>query len=168
MEFYDAATWQNIPHGSAACLAVDGIYAAPASAPGDLGLTDVRRITVLGDYRNASIVDWEAGDPAFSAVALRKFVRGRRAVGQRAIVYCDRAVAREAWQDLTEGTDARLRDYAEWWISTLDGIKRTADQLAAELAGTWGAPIPAAKIWADQHTGGMTAKVDTSTLLGEW
>jgi hypothetical protein len=168
MEFYDAATWQNIPHGAAACLAVDGIYAAPASAPADLGLTDHRWITVDGDYRNASIIDWEKGDPAFSDRKLRRFVRGRRAAGQRAIVYCDRADAREAWQALTEGDDVRLRDYAEWWISTLDGVKRTAEQLAAELRDAWGAPIPASQIWACQHTGGMTAKVDTSTLLGTW
>ena len=167
-QFYDAATWQNIPHGTSACLYGDGRYAAPADAPKILGLTQYRIITVTGDYRIAGAIDFEPGNPCYDPRTLRRYVRGRRNSGHRARVYCDRADASEAWHGLTEGTDTNLRDYAEWWISTLDGTDWTPDELAADLASRWGAPIPAGKLWGNQNRGGMTAPYDESNLFGQW
>jgi hypothetical protein len=162
--FFDNAQWHNIPQGSLAALYCDGRFAAPSNAATVLHLPGARRITVLGDYRNASILDWEPGDVQTPAT-LRGFVRGRKAVSQMAIVYCDRAQAAETWNALTEGSDTNLRDYALWWISTLDEVTWPVAALAQNLASVWGAPIPESQLWANQNMPGVNGTSDRSNLF---
>lgn len=153
MEFYDSADWPVIPHGTAAALYVDGEFRAPPTAPAQLQLTAARWITVAGDYRQASILDWEPGNPCYSPAGLRRHVRGRRALDMEAWVYCDRADAAEALAALVDwGTgDLAAYDGLFWWISTLDGENWTADTLAADLASRFHAPIHPDRIAANQY-----------------
>lgn len=146
-EFGDSAEWRNIPADLAAVLPIDGNFAAPPAAAARF--PRVRWYTVTGDYRHAGAIDWELGNPCFNAGSLRRFVRGRRAMGVRARVYVDRADAREALDALGPG----LLSYAAllWWIPTLDGKRWTADELAGDLAANWDAPIPAGQLWANQY-----------------
>lgn len=163
--FFDNVLWHNIQPGSLAALYADGRYTAPAIAESALGLTGARRITVLGNYQIASIIDFEPGNAAYDPKTLRRFTRGRRNLGADSITYCDRADAAETWHALTEGTDTNLRDYTLWWISTLDGVPWTAEELAADLATNWGAPIPASRIWANQNIRGIGGTSDRSNLF---
>jgi hypothetical protein len=58
MDFYDSTRPDLIPADTAACLHYDGLYAAtPEQAK---RFKAVRWITVLGDYRNCGIADFEA------------------------------------------------------------------------------------------------------------
>lgn len=168
MKFYDAAHWAGIPPESYAALYRDGEYAAPLTAPAQLRLTGHRWITVTGDYRNSGIIDWEPGNPCYTPSALRAFVRGRRRMGARARVYCDRADAAEALDAVMAwlGGDLGIYPGLSWWIATLDNQNWTAETLSDELAARWDAPIPAGRLWANQNVRGTD--YDTSTLFGDW
>jgi hypothetical protein len=146
MEFYDAVEPASIPMHTAACLYYDGRYAA---MPTEAGLfSQVRWITVLGDYQHCGIADYERGNPVFGAAgALEAWVSGRAAMGKRARVYCNRVTLPDVRARLA-GLDWLL------WIATLDG-----DQLARDWAPN---------LWAVQYAGGPTAAFDTSILYGEW
>lgn len=162
--FFDNVLWGNIPQGSLAALYLDGRWPAPPNAATVLHSPGVRRITVTGNYKEASIIDFEPGDVT-STQRLRRFVRGRRASGELAIVYSDRADAADTWDGLTEGADTNLRDYAKWWISTLDEINWSADELSANLHASWDAPIPPSQLWANQNMPGINGTSDRSNLF---
>lgn len=161
----DDIDWRNITPGSLVALDQDGLYAAPPNAPRQINAADARWITVYGNYRASSIVDWEPGNPVYTSQGLRRFVRGRRYMQEEAITYLDRADAHDAWMALTEGTDTNLRDYTMWWIATLDNTLWSPQQLAEDLAVNWGAPIPASKIWANQNVRGINGQPDVSNLF---
>jgi hypothetical protein len=160
--FYDSARWGLIPEKSRALLYMDGRYAAtPADAR---RFSAVRWITVLGGTaaaRSAGAIDFEAGNEAFTGEQLREFVIERQAMNCRARVYCDRANLAAAY--------ARVHDLPNvcYWISTLDGKKWTAAELAANLPA-YGVKLAEPQLWAVQYEGGPTAAYDTSLLLGAW
>lgn len=145
--FYDAVTPANIPAGSDACLYYDGDYAA---TPEDAKrFKQVRWITVLGDFYDCGIADYEAGNEVYSQPgALRDWVQGRIQAGHRARVYCNRA-SLPIVRTLLSGIDTY-----QVWVSTLDGD---------HLNPTW-----TAGLWAVQYAGGPTAAYDTSVLYGTW
>lgn len=169
-EFYDAADWRNLPHGSRAMLYFDGEFAVPPAAQTELKLDRYHYITVTGNH-GCGAIDWEPRNPCFTDPILRSYVRGRRATGHRARVYVQMSLAAEAIRALTDG-GSHLFDWAEWWIPTLDGHLHTPQQLAQELRDNWDAPIPPENIWAQQWTQlpeiGPNAKLDVSTLYTTW
>jgi len=146
MDFYDSTQPNLIPAGSHACLYYDGDYAAnPAEAK---RFAAVRWITVLGDYRNCGIADYEQGNAVYSEPgALRAYVEGRKNMGTRARVYCDRANLPKVRSAL-EGLNYLV------WIGTLDGDKLS--------------PGYTPGLWGVQFAGGPTAEYDTSVLYGVW
>jgi hypothetical protein len=146
MDFYDSTRPDLIPADTAACLYYDGLYAAtPEQAK---RFRAVRWITVLGDYRNCGIADFEAGNEVYAkAGALRAYVQGRINMGTRARVYCDRSNLPKVRADL-EGLNYLV------WIGTLDGNKLSPDW----TPGLWGV----------QFAGGEDAAYDTSILYGVW
>ena len=143
-DFHDSARVGLIP-GGAAALYHDGRFAAtPEQAK---RFSRVRWITVIGDYRNCGIIDYEPGEADYTPGRLRAFVQGRKDMNCRARVYCNRSDLAGA-QKAVEGLPV------EWWISTLDGNKLHAGWIQG--------------LWAVQYAGGMTAQYDTSVLYGEW
>lgn len=174
MQFYDAANWRNIPHGSSAALYGDGLYAAPSDAPSILGLVRIRFITVIGDYRKAGIIDWEAGNPCFTSEGLIDYVAGRKSMNVRARIYVQRSLVSQALADLDASEIQDLATYSGllWWIPTLDGHQWTAAELQADLAANWNANLPIDTIWGNQWTQipelGSDAIADQSTLFGVW
>jgi hypothetical protein len=146
MDFYDSTQPQLMPAGSHACLYYDGFYAADAEQARRFAA--VRWITVIGDYENCGIADFEQGNEVFSQPgALRAWVEGRKGMRVRARVYCDRANLATVRSEL-EGLEYLV------WLSTLDG-----DKLSAQYTlGLWGV----------QYAGGPTANYDTSVLYGVW
>jgi hypothetical protein len=146
MDFYDSVSPEKIPAGTHACLYYDGLYAAkPAQAK---RFAAVRWITVLGDYHNCGIADYEQGNEVYNkAGALRAFVQGRINLGLRARVYCNRSTLPTVRSHL-EGLNYLV------WIGTLDGNK---------LSAHW-----TTGLWGVQYAGGMTAAYDTSILYGVW
>ena len=105
-----------------------------------------RWITVMGNFRDCGIADFEAGNPVFGEQGrLRAWVQGRANMGARARVYCDRSNVPLVQQEL-----AGLSWL--WWIATLDGNKLSPSY----LPGMWGV----------QYTGNN--RYDTSVLYGEW
>jgi hypothetical protein len=146
MDFYDSTQPAKIPAGSHACLYFDGDYAAtPADAK---RFAATRWITVLGDYRNCGIADFEAGNEVFSKPgALRAFVEGRKSMNVRARVYCDLSNLPTVRSELG-GLEYLV------WLGTLNGNKLSADY----TPGLWGV----------QYAGGPTAAYDTSILYGVW
>lgn len=166
---FDSDVWQDLPPNSNVMLYKDGLFAAPADAPQQLHATGVRYITVTGDYRGCGAIDWETGNPCFTAAGLRGYVRGRRALNAVARVYCDRADAHEALWALYDSGHGTLGEYDKlvWWISTLDNVQWTADALARELAANWDAPIAASKLWGNQYGPAKPgAHYDTSNVYG--
>lgn len=170
-EFFDAERWQAIAPGAAAILPVDGRFAVTSGEASRFGR--VRWYTVTGDGTRAGAIDWEPGNPCFTAAALRGFVRVRRSLGARARVYVQRSLAAEAIAALRDFGAGELLAYPRllWWIPTADGAPWTAETLAANLADVWDAPIPAGQIWANQNhqmigIGGNP--VDVNALFGEW
>jgi hypothetical protein len=146
MDFYDSTQPELIPAGSHACLYYDGDYAATAEQAKRFAAT--RWITVLGDYANCGIADYEAGNEVYAQPgALRAWVEGRHKMNVRARVYCDRANLAAVRSHL-EGLEYLV------WISTLDGDKLSASY----TPGLWGV----------QYAGGVTASYDTSVLYGVW
>lgn len=170
VEFADSARWEAIPPGSWAALYADGEFAAPQSA--QRLFRGVRHYTVWGNWRIAKIIDWEPGNPCFTPAALRRFVRGRRALGEDAVVYCDRADAAEALAALHDFGHGELANYSGLMfdIATLDGADWSAIELADDLARNWDAPIPAAAIWANQYVtrAGPDGPYDVSRLFGRF
>ncbi len=146
MDFYDSTQPAEIPEGAHACLYFDGDYAAaPAQAK---RFAATRWITVLGDYRNCGIADFEAGNEVYAQPgALRAYVEGRLGMNVRARVYCDLANLPTVRSEL-EGLQYLV------WLSTLDGNKLSAGY----TPGLWGV----------QYAGGPTAAYDTSVLYGVW
>lgn len=171
--FYDASDVRNLPSGKDVTLYRDGDFAVNPTIARRFGR--VRWFTVVGNYRDCGLIDWEPGNPAFTPAGLQRFVFGRRQLGKRARVYVDRVDARPAmfalgWDGRTPVTDlpasGHLVAYAEWHIATLDSDPRTRAELAAELANRWHAPIPEGKLWAQQYA--TDGRVDTSHLFGTW
>lgn len=144
--FYDSAQWKKLPRGAAVCVYYDGDFAAPAAAQDEFFTT--RWITVLGDWRNAGIADFEQGNEVYSKPgALLEWVRGRKSLGLRARVYCDRDNLPKV-RALLKGETYLV------WIGTLDGNKLGKDW----TPGLWGV----------QYAGGPDADYDTSVLYGTW
>ena len=159
-EFEDAVSTGNIPAGKYAALYLDGDFAATEADAARY--PHHRWITVLGDPA-ASCGDYEPGNPLYDEPGrLRKWADGRQAIhGEHVRVYCDRANAAVA-------ALAVAGIPHEWWISTLDGKRWTAAELAADLAANWHVVIDPAHIWANQYQGGIHAATDTSDLFGTW
>lgn len=160
--FYDAVTPANIPAKARACLYNDGRY--KASAEEAKRFSAVRWITVLGGgaaAAGAGCCDYEQGNPAFDGPSLREWALARQAMDCRARVYTDLSNAPSA--------HAKVGDLPNvvWWVSTLDGKQLTAAQIVKAVA-TFGVTLAEKAIWALQYEGGMTAKYDTSILLGTW
>jgi len=183
-DFYDAAIWSHLPSpGTDLMLYQDGEFAVPPDAIRELRPARWHGITVTGDPAWGAI-DWEPRNPCFTGAGLRGYVRGRlgrRRAGEvstRARVYVEMHQAREALGQLgyRDGLEwfrqPPLVSYPLWWIPTLDGKLRTPEELAAELAGIWDAPIPVSALWGQQYTQlpeiGPVATVDVSRLFGEW
>jgi hypothetical protein len=146
MDFYDSTQPELIPEGSHACLYFDGDFAATEEQAKRFAA--VRWITVLGDFANCGVADFEAGNEVFSQPgALRAYVQGRKNMGVRARVYCDQENLPTVRSEL-EGLEYLV------WLSTLDGNKLSA----SFTPGLWGV----------QFAGGVTAAFDTSVLYGVW
>lgn len=144
--FYDSTRPALIPAGASACLYVDGDYAATAEEA--KRFDRVRWITVLGDFMNAGIADFEAGNEVYSKPgALRAWVQGRHAHDWRARVYCDRDNLPTV-RSLLEGEEYLI------WLATLDGEKLSVDYTE--------------DLWAVQYEGGVSDDYDTSILYGVW
>lgn len=169
--FYDAADWQHIPHDSDVALYCDGNFAAPPAAADELGAKRVRLITVTGNWRNASIVDYEKFNPVYFPAGLRAFVRGRRSQDMDAIVYCNQSTAAEAISALRDFGFGTLLKYPKlyWWIATLDDIEISAVDLVRQLASHWDAPeITLANLWANQWGQGEGGLYDISRRYLSW
>lgn len=168
VDFYDSARWQTLQGLGAAALYRDGRFAAPTDAPQTLKLKRHRWITIDDDYRDCSIIDWEQGNPCFTAQGLVRFVLGRRGLDKEAIPYFDRADAHAAVDALKSYGTGQLWRYPRlyFWLGTLDGTPLTAEDLAEQLADRWDAPIPTDRIWADQYLDDGTK--DTSRLFLRW
>jgi hypothetical protein len=146
MDFYDSTQPEEIPAGSHACLYYDGDYAASPEQASRFAAT--RWITVLGDYRNCGIADFEAGNEVYSKPgALRAYVEGRKSMNVRARVYSDLSNLPTVRSEL-EGLEYLV------WLSTLDGNKLS--------------PGYTPGLWGVQFAGGPTAAYDTSVLYGVW
>jgi hypothetical protein len=146
MNFYDSTRPELIPAGAHACLYFDGRYAATKQEAKRFAA--VRWITVVGNYRDCGVADYEAGNAVYSkAGALRAWVQGRMNMHTRARVYCDRANLPKVRAHL-EGLDYLV------WLATLDGDKLSKNY----TPGLWGV----------QFAGGETAPYDTSVLYGVW
>jgi hypothetical protein len=162
--FYDAVTPAAIPARADACLYVDGLYAATAQQAARFAA--VRWITVIGGAaiaRRSGCADYEPGNPVYSTPgALRAWAAERHAMGCRARPYFDRADAARAWEQVHDLPNVFP------WVATLSGTRQTAEELAADLADNWGAPIPADRLWGNQFQGGIRAPYDVSILLGTW
>lgn len=159
IEFYDSVTPAKIPAGAThAALYRDGKFAAtPEQAK---RFPHVVWITVDGDP-HSQVADFEPGNPVFAADALSRWEHQRHTLGRRGIIYCDRSSVAGALAELSGRR-------ADWWISTLDGKRWTAEELAADLKASFGVTIPAGDIWANQYAGGPDADYDTSDLFGVW
>jgi hypothetical protein len=146
MDFYDSTQPDLIPEDTYAALYYDGDYAAtPEQAK---RFAAVRWITILGDYANCGIADFEQGNPVYSQPgALRAFVQGRMNMGKRARVYSDLSNLPTVRSEL-DGLDYLV------WLATLDGNKLSPNY----TPGLWGV----------QFAGGPTADYDTSILYGTW
>ena len=144
-DFHDSTRPALIPAGGDAALYHDGLYAATAAEASRFAR--VRWITVTGDWKNCGILDYERGEPDFTPASLRAWAEGRVEHNMRARIYCNRSTLPEA-QKAVEGLKV------EWWISTLDGDKLSADFVPG--------------LWAVQCEGGMDAEFDTSVLYGQW
>jgi hypothetical protein len=146
--FYDSVSPLLIPSGSNACLYYDGLYKVAQPVPKNISsrFTAIRWITVLGDYKNCGIADYELGNEVFGVPGkLRAWVQGRISNGMRARVYCDRDnVAR-----VQEETAGLLH---EWWIGTLDGNMLSPHYLD--------------NMWGVQYLGNN--RFDESILYGSW
>jgi hypothetical protein len=141
--FYDSVTPSLIP-GPNVCLYYDGEFAASASQA--KRFKAVRWITVLGNWQECGIADFEAGNPVYGQSGkLREWVQGRANMGARARVYCDRSNIPLVQEEL-KGLSWL------WWIGTLDGDKLSPSY----LPGMWGV----------QYTGNN--RFDVSVLYGEW
>lgn len=159
IKFFDSVTPGNITAGDYAALYLDGEFAATKAEAERF--SHVRWITVLGDP-DAGCGDFEPGNPLYDdGHELRAWAADRHAARKRVRVYCDRADAAEAARRVAGIPH-------EWWISTLDGKRWTAAELAADLAERWGVKIDPGRIWANQYQGGETAPEDVSDLYGTW
>lgn len=174
-DFYDSAEWPTQPPDDLYGVKyADGDF---AQYQGRVAFLHKRLITVHGHYRTCGIIDPERGNWAAYPWTFTRFVRGRQAMNVEAITYSDRADARghlevlgwrgEPWPD-PGLPGAPLWAYTDWWIATLDDRPWTAAELAVELATSWGAPIPAHKLWANQNRQINGGTIDVSTLYGDW
>jgi hypothetical protein len=160
---YDAAS-EHFPAGTQYAIPyIDGRYAATAEQV--KAIPHVRWNTVLAGQAaaaRAGACDFEPGNESFEdPAALRAWAQGRLAAGNLARCYtnfANLALAAGRLQGL-----ANVR----WWLATLDGVQRTATDLAA-MATRYHVTLDPAHIWAQQYAGGMTAAYDTSLLLGTW
>lgn len=163
VQFYDSVKPWLIPSADAAALYYDGLYGTAGRGAAHL-FRLVRWITVTGDALHCGIADYEVGNPVFSeAGILRGWAEYRISHNRRARVYVQRSLAARALAELGQAArDPRC----QFWIPTGDNRTWTAEQLAADLATNWAAPIPASQIWANQNVPGGTW--DRSDLFGTW
>lgn len=169
--FFDSAYWPHLPHDSDVALYCDGNFEAPPTAEKELNAKRVRLITVTGNWRNASIVDYEKLNPVYFPAGLRAFVRGRRSLNMDAIVYCNQSTAAEAISALRDSGHGTLLDYPRlfWWIATLDNVELSAVELARQLMDLWDAPeITIRNLWANQWTQGDGGLYDESRRYLSW
>jgi hypothetical protein len=158
-DFYDAATWQDIPRGARACVYADGIYACPA-ADAYSRFSAVRFITVRGGTdaaKYAGCLDWEKGNPDFTGSELRDWALGRQDMGRLARVYVQLSNLRQAHDDVDDVHAVR------WWVAWWDGPK-TAEQVAEASGGL----ITPELVWAQQYEGDPSGGVDRNVLLSTW
>jgi hypothetical protein len=145
IHFYDAANPENVPSGVCAAVYVNG-YVWPENQVKRMGKVlhiSVERSPEWAKY--ARIIDVERG------AALPEDVRAFCAVQyelyrQAAVVYVNRSNW-EAVKDAVSGMDIEIpRPF--YWVATLDGTMRVADE------------------WATQYQGGQVAGYDLSILHG--
>jgi hypothetical protein len=171
--FYDATDIHNYPHGQDACFYGDGLYRATAADIESVAPPQHRLITVTGDGRTCSIIDGRP-DNQLSPAQVRGFVRERKGASQDAIIYCPRGWVAEYGAVLFDWGQGELANYPGlfWWLATLDGIRRTPAELAADLAANFNTHINPDRIWADQWTQipaiGEDAKTDVSERFLPW
>jgi len=161
--FYDSAGsyWPDEPLDKLwVMLYGDGRYASPQHEAADFH--EARWITVLGSS-NCGAADFEPGNAVYSD-RLRSWAEARRAGGYRARVYTDLSNLPWAW-DLCAG----LKNVV-WWIATLDGTERTAEELVEfiKVEHKINVPITTKEIWGLQFEGGPNSAYDKSVLLGTW
>jgi hypothetical protein len=164
--FGDSAEPANIPTEYAMLYGDDCEYPAPPAQRARFAGGKAHYITFAGDRRHL-IADFEPGTEVWADISrLRTWHQVRTAYHHRCVVYCSRSNVARAARALG-GPAACL-----WHIATLDGIPRTATQLAAELAA-YGVPnMPAANIWAQQVETVRDRQGnplwDRDNLLGAW
>lgn len=164
-EFYDSTKPWLIPAGTkAAALYFDGLYGTAGRNAAHL-FSLVRWITITGDALHCGIADYEPRNPVFEQPGvLRGWAEYRISHQQRARVYVQRSLAARALAEL--GPAAR-DPRCQFWIPTEDNKTWTPEQLAADLAGNWAAPIPASQLWANQNVT-VRDTWDRSNLFGTW
>lgn len=163
IQFYDSVNPDHIPSfAEYAALYHDGIY-APANRAAAHRFKHKRWITIHFDYANCSIIDFEKGNPCYQEPSgLRIFAVGRKKMGFKSRIYCDRADLARAFHGLGSMTaDESLL----WWIPTADDKNWSAEELARDIHQNWGVTIRPERIWANQNVWNRAAGWDRSNLF---
>jgi hypothetical protein len=165
ISFGDSIDPNLIPFDYAALYSADCDYPCP---PEDAKRWDVehkRWITFKGDA-NASILDYEPGTRAYQTPALvRNWLIHREASNskRRAWIYCDLTNAS------TAAHYARGEDW-QWYIATLDGVRRSRAELS-QLLLDYGVPpqyaVPS-MVAANQWQKNAGYDSDTCFLDSDW
>lgn len=148
LRFYDSAAPLNVPFGSLAGVYVNGYAWSPSEVH---RMHAVFGISVLPEARwadRARCIDVETG--AASPGDVVPFLQYRERLGHRdGTVYVNRG----SWDAVRADVDQALRDgtlhhHPRYWVATLDGTTRVADE------------------WATQAWGGNDSPYDVSVLHG--
>ena len=156
---YDSVNAASLPAGTIRAAGyINGDYASHAAIVQRFPRARVFAIDVLGDaWHTASILDYEAGNPAYKNPALvHRFISNRnQAVPETACIYCDAA-------DLDDVEDYAAGLWHVLWVANW-GLNGTAGQ---SLTGT---RTPAGNlIVATQLQNNQTANWDMSDTLVSW
>lgn len=161
IRFYDSTVPADVPAGATHFAAyADGEHRATGRQVARF--PNLRWITIVGDP-SVRIADAEPLNPVWdNPRSLRSWAASLQAQDRGTpIVYVQRSLAAEAILRL-DGIRVH------WWIPTLDGKDWTAEDLAADLAANWDAPIPASRIWANQNINSESPVYDRSNLFLGW
>lgn len=161
-EFGDAENPVNIPFDYAALYSADCDHPCPP-AQDRWDAAHKRWITFRGAHE-CSILDYEPGTRDYQTPELVSgwLVQREQADAERSSwIYCDLSNAASA----AEHAD---NHHFMWWLATLDGIRRSRQELSALLL-EWGVPLRltnpaliAGNQWADRTA------YDQSSCFGSW
>jgi hypothetical protein len=150
---YDSVDVSKLPADATAYAAyVNGDYANHSEVKARFPKARVFGIDVLGtDWQDASILDYEPGNPCYTTDRLIEFACGREDFRPyTTCIYCNRA-------DLPTVEDTLTETWHVIFLATLDGTKMT------------GTRTPSGNlIVATQYESGTITGYDTSEVLTSW